>query len=116
MDKVFRFLVNEVALSLNDAAQLCSTTPASELGLRDTGTLSKGAIADLVVMDRDLNVKQTYVADGWCIQRCRPTRVSAAAADARVSQTKNSPPKAAAALGHGRRTPVVVPISRSADL
>ena len=32
-----------------------------KLGLKDTGTLSKGAIADLVVMDRDLNVKQTYV-------------------------------------------------------
>jgi len=41
--------------------QLCSTTPAAELGLKDTGTLSKGATADLVVMDRDLKVKQTYV-------------------------------------------------------
>jgi N-acetylglucosamine-6-phosphate deacetylase len=61
MDGVFRFLVNEVALSLNDAAQLCATTPASELGLKDTGAIAKGAIADLVVMDRKFRVKQTYV-------------------------------------------------------
>ena len=61
MDGVFRFLVNEVALSLNDAAQLCATTPASELGLSDTGLITKGAIADLVVMDRTFRVKRTYV-------------------------------------------------------
>ena len=36
MDRVFRFLVSDVGLSLNDAAQLCATTPASELGLGDT--------------------------------------------------------------------------------
>jgi len=62
MDRVFRFLINDVGLSLNDAAQLCATTPASELGLTDTGALTKGAIADLVVLDRDLTVKHTYIA------------------------------------------------------
>jgi len=61
MDRVFRFLVKQVGLSLNGAAQLCATTPATELGLKDTGTLSQGAIADLIVMDRDFKVKQTYV-------------------------------------------------------
>ena len=61
MDRVFRFLMNEVGLSLNAAAQLCASTPASELGLKDTGSITRGAIADLVVMDRDLTVKQTYV-------------------------------------------------------
>lgn len=61
MDRIFRFLIQEVGLSLNEAAQLCATTPASELGLKDTGTLTKGAVADLVVLDRALNVKQTYV-------------------------------------------------------
>ena len=61
MDRVFRFLVVEAGLSLNDAAQLCATTPASELGLTDTGAIAKGAIADLVVMDRDFAVTQTYI-------------------------------------------------------
>ena len=62
MDRVFRFLVRDVGLSLSDAAQLCSATPASELKLKDLGTIARGAIADLVVLDRDFNVKQTYVA------------------------------------------------------
>jgi len=65
MDRVFRFLVHDVGLALHDASQLCAATPAAELGLKDMGTLAKGAIADLVVMDRALNVKQTYVGGRW---------------------------------------------------
>ena len=61
MDRVFRFLVNAVGLSLVDAARMCATTPASELGLNDTGSIAKGAIADLVVMDRHFAVQQTYI-------------------------------------------------------
>ena len=61
MDRVFRFLIGDVGLSLNEAAQLCATTPAAELGLADTGSLIKGALADLVVMDREFTVKRTYV-------------------------------------------------------
>ncbi len=61
MDRVFRFLVHDAGLSLNDAAQLCSTTPAMELNLKDMGAIAKGAIADLVVLDRSLNVRQTYL-------------------------------------------------------
>ena len=61
MDRVFRFLVSDAGLSLNDAAQLCATTPAAELGLRDSGSIVKGGIADLVVMDRAFTVKRTYI-------------------------------------------------------
>jgi N-acetylglucosamine-6-phosphate deacetylase len=61
MDRVFRFLVRDVGLSLPDAARMCATTPASELGLKDTGMIATGAVADLVVLDRDLRVTQTYV-------------------------------------------------------
>jgi N-acetylglucosamine-6-phosphate deacetylase len=62
MDRVFRFLVKDVGLALHDAAQLCATTPASQLALTDTGTLTKGAIADLVVMDRNFVVTRTYIS------------------------------------------------------
>lgn len=62
MDRVFRFLIHEVGLSLTDAVQLCATTPASELGLIDRGSLVTGALADLVVLDRDLIVKRTYIS------------------------------------------------------
>jgi N-acetylglucosamine-6-phosphate deacetylase len=62
MDRVFRFLVRHVGLSPSDASRLCSTTPAAALGLHDRGAIVKGAVADLVVLDRELAVKQTYVA------------------------------------------------------
>ena len=61
MDRVFRFLVHQVGMSLSDASRLCSTTPAAALGLQDRGAIVKGAVADLVVLDRELAVKQTYV-------------------------------------------------------
>jgi N-acetylglucosamine-6-phosphate deacetylase len=62
MNLVFRFLVDDAGLSLQDASRVCSATPAAELNLRDTGTLTAGAIADLVVLDGACNVKRTYVA------------------------------------------------------
>ncbi|HKY19790.1 MAG TPA: N-acetylglucosamine-6-phosphate deacetylase [Vicinamibacterales bacterium] len=61
MNRVFRFLVRDIGLPLKDAVQMTATTPASELGLTEIGTIATGAIADLVVMDREFNVKQTYV-------------------------------------------------------
>jgi N-acetylglucosamine-6-phosphate deacetylase len=62
MDRVFRFLVRQVGLSPGEASQICSASPAAALGLRDRGAIVKGAVADLVVLDRELTVKQTYVA------------------------------------------------------
>ncbi len=62
MDGAFRVLVGGVGLSLCQAARLCATTPARELGLLDRGALVPGAVADLAVLDRDLRVVRTYVA------------------------------------------------------
>jgi N-acetylglucosamine-6-phosphate deacetylase len=62
MDLVFRFLVRHVGLSLSAASRLCSLTPAAALALHDRGAIVKGVVADLVVLDRELAVRQTYVA------------------------------------------------------
>lgn len=62
MDRAFARLVSETGLSLHDAATVCSTTPARALGLQGLGVIAQGAIADLVVLDRDLRVVQTWVA------------------------------------------------------
>ena len=62
MDGAFRMLVNGVKLSLSDASRMCSTTPADELGLPELGALETGKAADLVVLGRDLRVRQTFVA------------------------------------------------------
>jgi N-acetylglucosamine-6-phosphate deacetylase len=62
MDRAFAKLTSEVGLSLVDAATVCSTTPARALRLQGFGVLAAGAIADLVVLDRGLQVVQTWVA------------------------------------------------------
>ena len=61
MNRVFRVLVREVGLTLPEASRVCSATPAAELKLRDAGTLTAGALADLVVLDGNFNVTRTYV-------------------------------------------------------
>jgi N-acetylglucosamine-6-phosphate deacetylase len=62
MDRAFRMLVGKMKLSIVDAATLCSTTAARELGLAGHGILARDGIADLVVLDDKFSVVQTYVA------------------------------------------------------
>ena len=62
MDRAFARLASEVGLSLPDAATACATTAARSLGLQGFGLIAAGAAADLVVLDRDLTVVQTWVA------------------------------------------------------
>jgi N-acetylglucosamine-6-phosphate deacetylase len=62
MDRAFARLTSEIGLSLSEAATVCSTTPARALALQGLGILAVGALADLVVLDRDLRVVQTWVA------------------------------------------------------
>ena len=62
MDRAFARLTSEVGISLSEAATVCATTPARALGLQGFGVIATGAVADLVVLDRDLRVIQTWVA------------------------------------------------------
>ena len=62
MDRAFQILIGRVGLGLVDAAMVCSTSPARELGLVGHGVLAADAIADLVVLDANFSVVQTYVA------------------------------------------------------
>jgi len=61
MDRAFRTLVGPVGLSLVDAATICATTSARELGLVGHGVLAPDAVADLVVLDSHFTVVQTYL-------------------------------------------------------
>jgi N-acetylglucosamine-6-phosphate deacetylase len=61
MDRAFQILVARIGLPLVDAAALCSTTPARELGLVGHGVLAPEAVADLVVLDAQFGVVQTYI-------------------------------------------------------
>jgi N-acetylglucosamine-6-phosphate deacetylase len=62
MDRAFARLTLELGLSLSEAATICATTPARALGLQGFGVIAPGAVADLVVLDRDLRVLQTWVS------------------------------------------------------
>jgi N-acetylglucosamine-6-phosphate deacetylase len=62
MDGAFRNAVNLFGLDLVAASRACSANPARALGLDGIGHIAAGAAADLVVLDEQLNVKQTYVA------------------------------------------------------
>lgn len=69
MDRAFAKLTSEVGLSLSDAATVCATTPARALGLQGFGVIAPGAMADLVVLDRDLRVVQTWVGGALAWER-----------------------------------------------
>lgn len=62
MDTAFRTLVDRIGVPLFEAARMCSTTPAAELGLVDRGALTQGFAADLVVLGPGLHVRQTYIS------------------------------------------------------
>ncbi len=61
MDRAFATLTGSCGLSLSDAATVCATTPARALGLQGFGVLAVGAVADLLVMDRNFRVVQTWI-------------------------------------------------------
>lgn len=47
--------------TLADASRRVSTFAADYLGMQERGRLATVAVADIVVLDRDLNVKAVYV-------------------------------------------------------
>lgn len=61
MDRAFANLVSLVGLSPMEAALMSSTVPARELRLADLGVIEAGAIADLVVLDAQHQVRQTII-------------------------------------------------------
>jgi N-acetylglucosamine-6-phosphate deacetylase len=61
MDAAFRTIARELGRSIMDAVIMCSTTPARELGLRGFGVLAVDACADIVVLNRELQVERTFI-------------------------------------------------------
>jgi N-acetylglucosamine-6-phosphate deacetylase len=61
MDQVFAILVTRAGQSLVEAATLCATTPAREMGLTGQGVITPGSLADLAVLTPGLRVVQTWV-------------------------------------------------------
>jgi len=67
MDRVFAWLVGACGLDLTEAAALCSTTPARQMGLVGFGVLAVGAQADFAVLDARLQVVSTWIGGEPCV-------------------------------------------------
>lgn len=61
MDKVLRNAVLAYGIPLTDAVSMISTVPARKLGLSKKGRIEVGCDADLVLMDKDLNICRVVV-------------------------------------------------------
>ena len=61
MDGAFRML-RGLGWTLPEVARMCATTPAEAIGLRNTGSIAPGHVADLVVFDSNFRVRETYIA------------------------------------------------------
>ena len=65
LDQALRNLVG-LGLPLADASARVSTHAADYLGLQQRGRLAAGAYADMVVLDRHLNLKAVYIEGERC--------------------------------------------------
>jgi len=61
MDKAVRNIVNEIGLSIEDAIKMATLNPAKAISEKERGIISPGAIANLVILDKDLNVISTFI-------------------------------------------------------
>ena len=61
MDVLVRTMVQKADIPLADAVRMASETPARLMGVSDrTGTLQRGKDADIVILDRKLNVRAVW--------------------------------------------------------
>lgn len=57
-----KLMVTEVGASIGEAAMMAAGNPSRLLGMHERGRLEPGCRADLLVLDRDLNLKSVFVA------------------------------------------------------
>ncbi|WP_300791790.1 N-acetylglucosamine-6-phosphate deacetylase [uncultured Bacteroides sp.] len=61
MDKLVSVMVNKAGIPLEDAVRMASETPAKIIGVDESkGTLQKGKDADIVILDKDTNVRCVF--------------------------------------------------------
>lgn len=63
MDTMVRTMVSGTSAALPDVIRMASLTPAERVGLaEEIGSLESGKRADILILDRDLNVKRCWLA------------------------------------------------------
>ncbi|MCS7261572.1 MAG: amidohydrolase family protein [Anaerolineae bacterium] len=66
--RCFQNAVRCFGRSIPEAATLCTRTPARVLGLSDQGYLDVGMRANIILLDRELNLRMT-ILDGEIVYR-----------------------------------------------
>lgn len=71
MDTLVQTMVKKANIPLADAVRMASETPAHIIGIADKkGSLQKGKDADIVILDKDINVRCVFakgkIVDGTC--------------------------------------------------
>lgn len=62
MERCLGVLCNEYGIDITVASQIMSATPARLIGLDKTkGTIEQGKDADLVIVDKEFNVKKVFL-------------------------------------------------------
>ncbi len=62
MDVCVRNGINQMGLSMVDALRMATQTPAEIIGVSDRkGSLEKGKDADIIIMDKDINIDKTII-------------------------------------------------------
>jgi len=64
MLKAVKNCVEHVGISLDEALQMASSYPAKVIGLLDKGRIEPGYKADLVIFDKNFNVKSVCIEGG----------------------------------------------------
>lgn len=68
MEEALKNLVDALSLDLAEASRRTSTYAADHIGIKDRGRLAVGAFADLVVLDRDLRLRDVFL-EGAVLER-----------------------------------------------
>jgi len=64
MDRGFRNLISVGGLSVSEAFTCASLLPAKSIGITDRGTVKKGAMADIVVLDTETLQVEATIREG----------------------------------------------------
>ena len=66
MDKAVRNAVSMLGVDIPQAVRMASANPAKVLRLDNKGTIKEGFDADLVLLDKELNVIETLIKGKSC--------------------------------------------------
>ena len=60
-DRLIKTMVKDAGINITDAVRMMTGTPAGVMNISNKGTLKKGFDADIVIFDKDINIKKVIL-------------------------------------------------------